>query len=174
MSDARPYTARSTSSNAESVTSAAVKEPDAAAGLAVSRSRLRDALFHISHPPKQPPIWSEGIGGAGNQLLERMRGLPGASAIAEGMRAWWQKSSLRQAAELAVPASAPLVASAARRDPRALLLTSATVGALLWIAPWRRLGCQLLRPALLSGLAFEVVKAGLRAPGGKPSNSINS
>ncbi len=152
---------------------APAKEPDALTELNASRARLRNALRGIAHPPKQPSLLSNGLDGIGEQLLQRARAMPGANAVLKGIRAWWQKSPARRGANLAGPTAAPLLSSIGRKKPQALLLTSAAVGALAMIAPWRLLVFRLFRPALLPGILFEVVKASMRRPGNAATSTLN-
>ena len=76
----------------------AVREEDAAARLAASRQRLRQALFAIVHPPPQPPLFADGIGNVRNRLLDRVKSLPMAAALLEGLDSWWQRHPLHRAA----------------------------------------------------------------------------
>ncbi len=137
-------------------------EPSALAELKTSRARLRSALLGIAHPPAPPPLMARGIGGLGGQLLARARTLPGVALVMDGVQTWWLKSPARKAVQLAEPTALETVASVGRKNPRALLLTSAAVGALVVIAPWRRLLPRLIRPVLFSGVLYEIAKKALR------------
>ncbi len=175
MSTATPYPSLSESADMEPIGPspvAAEKERDALTELNTSRARLRNALMAIAHPPPQPSLFSKGISGVGEQLLQRASAMPIASAVVDGVRTWWLKSPARKALDLA-PTSAPLVASVGRKNPEALLLTSAALGALLVLAPWRRLVFRLFRPALVSGILFEVVKASMRRHGSAAPSTFN-
>ncbi len=174
MNHPPPYPSGSGSDNMEPIrpSSVAVGKSDALTELNASRSRLRNALMVIAHPPKQPALFSKGISGLGEQLLQRASALPMASAVIDGVRTWWLKSAARKALDLA-PTSAPLVVSVARKNPQALLLTSVALGALLVLAPWRRLAFRLLRPALVSGIVFEVLKASTRQRGNEAPSPLN-
>ena len=96
----------------------------------------------------------------------------------DGARTWWRGALYAKRPALAGSGSMPLMASIGRTKPQALLLTSAGMGALLVFASWRRLVFKLLRPAVLSSLVFQIVKAGdcvgahrkrLNPPGSKAS-----
>lgn len=137
-------------------------EPDALAELNGSRARLRSALLVFAHPPPPPPLMAKGIGGVGEQVLARARTLPGVALVMDGVQAWWLKSPARKAVLLAGPTALQTVVSVGRKNPQALLLTSAAVGALMVIAPWRRVLPRLVRPVLLSGVLFEVAKTAMR------------
>ncbi|MDQ2736941.1 MAG: hypothetical protein M3Y55_18565, partial [Pseudomonadota bacterium] len=126
--------------------------------LKTSRALLRSALLGIAHPPAPPPLMAKGIGGLGGQLLARARNLPGVALVMEGVQTWWLKSPARRAVALAEPTARQTVAFVGRRNPQALLLTSAAVGALVVIAPWRRLLPRLILPVLFSGVLYEVAK----------------
>lgn len=119
----------------------------------------------IAHPPPKPSLLANGLGGLGGQLLDRARSIPGAAAVYEGLLAWWRKHPVRRATRLVATAGSPLAQPLARRNPGALLLLSAGVGALLVLLPLRRVLFRLLRPVLLSGLLIEVVKAAIRHTG---------
>lgn len=133
--------------------------PDSLTELNASRAKLRSALMDIAYPPKPHSLMANGLTGLGQQLLDRARAIPGASAVEDGARAWWHQSPARKVATLAGPTAVPLLSSVARKNPQALLLTSAAVGALVMILPKRRILFRLFRPALLFGLVSEVVKA---------------
>ncbi len=142
-----------------------VPKASASSSVEVSRARLRSALMGITHPPPKPPLWANGLGGLGGQLLDRARSIPGAAAVYEGVQAWWRKHPVRKATHLAATVGAPFAQPIARRNPGTLLLVSAGIGALLVLVPLRRVMFRLLRPALLSGLLIEVVKAATRHTG---------
>lgn len=165
MSTTPSYPAHSRERSAEQPVPALLKPPPEAGALAElkgSRARLRTALLDIAHPPAPPPLMARGIGGVGGALLARACTLPGVALVIDGVQAWRQKSPARKAVELAEPTAMQTVASVGRRYPEALLLTSATVGALVVIAPWRRLLPRLILPVLFSGALYEIAKNALR------------
>ena len=142
----------------------AVGDHDAAARLAASRQRLRQALFAIAHPSPQPSLFADGIGNAGNRLLDRVKSLPMATAILEGLDSWWQRHPLHRAANIADAASKQLLGLVARRKPGAVILIAVGSGILLaYGRPWR----WLLHPSALFGAITEIGRRTLRGPSAK-------
>ncbi len=164
MTTTQSHPTRSAPSGAEASLPALLKpaEAGALAELKGSRSRLRSALFDIAHPPVPPPLMVNGVSGLGEQLLARARGLPGAATVVAGVQAWWRKSSVKKGLQLAEPAALTTIEVVGRKNPKALLLTSAAVGALTVVAPWRWLLGRMVRPLVFSGILFEVVKMAMR------------
>ena len=83
----------------------------------------------------------------------------------EGVSHWWQDHPLHRALVSAGPAAAPVmeqVAKYARKNPRAAFLTGVGLGLAVIFMPWRRVALKILRPALFSGILFEVGKVALR------------
>lgn len=112
-----------------------------------SRARLRAAMS----PPPAPAVGTE----AGpSSWMQRFKQLSVISLVLESFDAWWTHHPLHAAAEVAAEASSAVVRPVARRHPFALVLVAGAVGALLvWSRPWR----WALRPALLAGLAPQLV-----------------
>lgn len=139
-------------------------EGDAATRLATSRQRLRQELLAIAHPPPQPSLFDDGIGNVPSRLLDRVKSLPMASSLLEGLRAWWRRHPLHRAANAADAASKQLLGPVARRKPGAVLLIAVGSGILLaYGRPWR----WLLRPSILFGAITQVGRAALRGPSAK-------
>lgn len=135
------------------------KEPSATDRLALSRSQLRSAMMEITHPPKRPSVLGSGVGDFAQQLLGRVRGLPGAAIVIETVAAWWQQHPLRTAGVVANEAARTFVKPIAQRNPQAFLLGAAGVGAILVLTrPWR----WLLRPALFVGLVPQLVSQAIK------------
>ena len=142
----------------------AVGAVDAAGRLAASRQRLRQALNALAHPPPRPSLFAEGIGNVGNRLLDRIKSLPMATALLEGLAAWWRKHPLHRAANAVDTASSELLGPVARRNPGAVLLIAVGSGILLAYArPWR----WLLRPAVLFGAIVQIGRYATRGPSAK-------
>lgn len=141
-----------------------VAEVHASERLARSRARLRRALLAIAHPPPQPSLFADGIGNVGSRLLDRIKSLPMATAVLEGVEAWWRKHPLRRAANAAEAASQELLGPIARRQPATLIALAVGCGILLAYAkPWR----WLLRPTNLLSAVTEVGRSALRSPSAK-------
>ncbi len=164
MSTTESYPSRSGASNFEPARPALLAPPEtgALAKLKASRARLRGVLLNIAHPPAPPPLMSNGIGGLGERLFVRVRALPGVAVVMDGLQAWWRKSPAGKGLQLVEPTAVKTVAAVGRKNPQALLVTSAAVGALTVIAPWRWLLGRLVRTVLFSGVVFEVAKIALR------------
>jgi hypothetical protein len=128
----------------------AVGSPSPADRLAASRQRLRDALMVIAHPPPKPSLLDGlGMGPLKDQIMERLRSLPGAVLVLETIERWWAEHPLHTAGAVAGDASRRFVTPLAQKNPVGLLLGAAAVGALFVVSrPWR----WLLRPALFVGL----------------------
>lgn len=126
--------------------------------LAASRARLRAALMQIAHPPPRPSRFN-GLGDLKEQLLERLKSLPGAAIVLESLQDWWEQHPLYAAGVVAEEASRSFVVPLARKNPYALILGSLVVGALFVVSkPWK----WLLRPALFVGLVPQLAAHAVR------------
>ena len=135
-------------------------EPTAAERLEASRARLRTALMAIAHPPPKPSLLGDmKIGSFGQQLLDRVKALPGAALVLESIQHWWAEHPLHAAGSLAEEASRRYVSPIARKNPVAVIVGGAVFGALLVASkPWR----WLLRPALFFGLVPQIAAQALK------------
>ena len=151
---------RSTASDSERPIVEPPAPPSAAERLEASRARLRSAMMAIAHPPPKPSLLGDlKIGSFGHQLLERLKALPGATLLLESIEHWWAEHPLHAAGALAEEASRRFVGPIARKNPAAVILGSAVVGALLIATkPWR----WLLRPALFVGLVPQIATHALK------------
>ena len=134
-------------------------EPTAVARLAASRARLRSTMMDIAHPPRREFAPAANLGETIHNLLLRVKSLPGAALVIEGIDSWWRRHPLRTAGMVAGEASRTLVRPIARRNPAMLLLGAAGAGALFMLTkPWR----WLLRPALFVGLVPQIAAHALK------------
>jgi len=133
---------------------------DAAERLAASRLRIRQALHSHAHPVPSPSLFADGLDNVGSRLLDRIKSLPMAKALVEGLTAWWRHHPLHRAANAVDAASSQLIGPLARRKPGAVLLIAVGSGVLLAYArPWR----WLVRP---TSLLRAMVQVGRLASGG--------
>ena len=95
-----------------------------------------------------------GGGGGLSGWLARLRGHPLAGMAVDALTDRWSSHPLAASLRIAEVAATETVAPLVRRHPAAMLGASALAGALLIRAkPWR----WLLRPALLGGIASQIV-----------------
>ena len=111
--------------------------------LETSRARLREALA----PPQPPPRPQRDTDSA--SLLQRLKALPAARLVIDGVSGWWSNHPLRAWVMLGAGASNAAVSPLAQRSPIALVLATGVLGAALaWSRPWR----WALKPVLFAGL----------------------
>ena len=152
---------RSSTSESERTIVEPPAPPSAAERLEASRARLRSALMAIAHPPPKPSLLGDlgGIGSFGGQILERLKSFPAVALVIESIEQWWAEHPLHAAGSLAEEASRRYIGPIARKNPTAVIISSAVVGALLIAArPWR----WLLRPALFVGLVPQIASHALK------------
>lgn len=98
--------------------------------------------------PAAPALPHEAAG-ASTSWLHRLGALPLIHAVVESVESWWSHHPLRPVGEMASEASSAVVKPIAQRNPFALVLVAALVGAgLAWSRPWR----WIFRSALFAGL----------------------
>jgi len=132
-SQGAPVSASGTPSSVAKAASEAFKdgvEPSAVDRLAASRGRLRGAMMDISHPPKRNFAPTQSLNSAVDSLLLRLKTLPGAALVIDGVESWWRQHPLRTVGMVAGEASRTLVRPIARDRPVQLLLGATAVGAL--------------------------------------------
>ncbi len=154
----RPPTTNAASASA---TADDVGDGDAAERLAASRLRIRQALYSHAHPVPSPSLFADGLGNVGHRLLDRVKSLPIAKALLEGLATWWRRHPLHRAATAVDAASSQLIGPLARRKPGAVLLIAVGCGVLLAYArPWR----WLVRPTSLLRAMVQVGRFASRGP----------
>lgn len=122
--------------------------------LAASRWALRGAMLDIVHPPKRAPLLGGRSGELLQEILAKVRTLPGAAIVLESVEGWWKQHPLHTAGVLAGGAARAFMKPMAQRNLGTLILGAAAVGALFALSrPWR----WLLRPALFVGLLPQLV-----------------
>ena len=127
--------------------------------LAATRARLRGAMMDISHPPTPDRAQAGKLADSIHNLFLRVKTLPGAALVVDGLDSWWRQHPLRTASVVAGQASRTLVGPIAQRNPATLLLGALAAGALFMLTkPWR----WLLRPALFVGLVPQIATHALR------------
>lgn len=102
-------------------------------------------------PPRDPARLSLGdsISELAQNLLARIKAMPGVDGLIEPIEAWWAQHPLRTAGLVVVEASRKLTTPIADRHPLALVFGAALMGALLALSrPWR----WIVSPAVLAGL----------------------
>ncbi|MGZ5154893.1 MAG: hypothetical protein ACXWCV_01910 [Caldimonas sp.] len=140
--------------------SAVVPPLDAAARLATSRGRLRAALMEIAHPAPRPSLLADlGLGNFKEQILDRLKALPGAALVLESLEHWWAEHPLHAAGVIAEEAARRLITPLAQKNPYAVVIGAGVVGALFALSrPWR----WLIRPALFVGLVPQLASQALK------------
>jgi hypothetical protein len=126
--------------------------------LAASRARLRSALMDIAHPPPRPSPF-DSLSGLKAQIMNRVRGVPGADFLIETLEDWWAQHPLHAVGLVADEAARNFVLPVARTNPVGLIVGSLIVGALLVASrPWK----WLLKPALFVGLVPQLAAHALQ------------
>lgn len=116
--------------------------------LALSRQRLRVALYELSAPPDTSQDEGPSV------LMTALMAIPGVNLVVDAVRKWWSQHPLHLATLVAGNTARSAMAPMARRSPYALILAAAAIGGLIyWIKPWR----GLLKPALLAGIVPHLV-----------------
>ncbi len=115
--------------------------------LALSRDRLRRAMV------PSPAVATAASPGP-QRWWRRLTEWPAVSAVVESVEAWWSQHPLRPVVQVAGEATTAAVKPLAQRNPVALVLAAAAVGAALaWSRPWR----WAFRSALFAGLVPQLV-----------------
>ncbi len=117
--------------------------------------------MQIAHPPAKASLLGDlGLGRFGEQIIGRLKALPGAAIVLQTLAHWWAEHPLHTAGVLAEEASRRLVAPIARKNPYAIVIAGVVVGALFAVSkPWR----WLLRPALFVGLVPQLATQALKS-----------
>lgn len=135
-------------------------EQAAVAELARSRQHMRDTLHGIAHPvrhPLTPLSLKNGVAGLIDYLVARLRQLPGAAVVSDGVGNAWRRHPVRPAVETALARYRPVIERTARRQPGALLGVAFGAGALLWLMrPWRLLFRATVVARVLPAIARQV------------------
>ena len=126
--------------------------------LAASRARLRSALMNIAHPPPRASPFG-GLSGLKEQIITRIRAMPGADFLIDTLEDWWARHPLHAIGLVAEEAARSFLLPVARTNPFALIVGSLVVGAVLVASrPWK----WLLKPALFVGLVPQLAAHALR------------
>ena len=135
----------------------------AAEALQATRSRLRAAVAPESSA--KPASAAARVSSEGVSLVD---------TVTDGVEQWWHKSTIGRVVTVVGPLATPHLRPLARRHYRALLLSSAAAGALISQYPVRSVWTvlRMAGPVLLSGVLFEISKAGIRQLRGKPAPPI--
>lgn len=127
--------------------------------LQVSRERLRLALRRSAGLDK-PAHGQQPLPGWAGSVLALVRSVPGAEAVMEGVRHWWQNHPLRASARVAGEAARGIAEPLAQRQPLAMVFGALLAGALLTrLRPWRWLPRTLMFAGLLPQVAAKLVAA---------------
>ena len=86
--------------------------------LALSRERLRAAMLPASK--QRTHALGEGVSAFADDLVERVKALPGVAIVLDALRSWWAQHPLHTAGNVAAEASRRLAAPIAERNPLAL------------------------------------------------------
>ncbi len=86
------------------------------------------------------------------------------ASVAEGVQAWWDKSTVGRTVQAVGPLVEPYLKPLIRDHHRELLLGSAAVGALVSLFPGKsaRAALRIAGPLLISSVMLEIAKAGFR------------
>ncbi|MDQ6685538.1 MAG: hypothetical protein M3Z16_10460 [Pseudomonadota bacterium] len=135
-------------------------EASAADRLNASRAKLRSAMMDIAHPaPHKPSAAASAVHRLSEDLLGKMRRLPGAMIFIDSLQAWWAQHPLRTIGLVAEGAARGFLGPAVQRRPFPFIAAAVVAGALVVASkPWR----WLLRPALFVGLVPQLLKQALR------------
>ena len=121
--------------------------------LAVDRIESSRAQLRLAMTPAKPAL-QQARSGENRSWLHRMGALPLVHAVSESITSWWSHHPLRPVGQVAGEASNAIVKPIAQRNPMALVLVAALVGAgLAWSRPWR----WIFRSALFAGLVPQLV-----------------
>lgn len=114
----------------------------------LSRERLRAAMV----PPPALPAQESATGALA--WLERLRHQPAIALVVDTLQNWWARHPLRAVVHVASEATNAVAKPIARRNPLALVVAAAMLGAVLaWSRPWR----WAIKPALFAGLLPQLV-----------------
>lgn len=113
--------------------------------LALSRSRLSLALHQLQavHGPAEAPHTPR------SAWWKALRAEPGTRVLLDTLAAWWTRQPWHQTTTLLAESANQLLRPVARRNPIALVLGAAALGAaIVLLKPWRWISA----PALATGL----------------------
>lgn len=125
--------------------------PTASERLALSRERLRQAMYE----PEAPQDETLNEGGFAGVWLDRLKSIPAARVAIDAVRDWWAKHPMRVPATVAADSATAVVQPVAEEHPLSLILGAALLGGLFgWSRPTR----WLLKPAVLAGLLPQLLR----------------
>lgn len=122
--------------------------------LALSRGRLRQALQELQ--AAQEPAAAAHSGRPA--WWEALRAEPGTRVLLDTLAAWWAQQPWHKATAMLAESAKHLLRPMAQRNPVALVVGAATIGAaLVLFKPWRWISVPTLAAGLLPALVTKVL-----------------